>query len=86
MIQYVHIVETKAYYKAQLDCCYEIVSYDDKNLGITSKIDQDGDNINSYDLICRCYPDKEIIEISEEEYYVKRKEVYDLMNERTSKN
>ena len=82
MIQYVHIVETKA----QLDCCYEIVSYEDKNLGITSKIDQDGDNINSNDLICQCHPNKEIIEISEEDYYLKRKELCDLMNERTSKN
>lgn len=85
MTNYVHIPEAKSYFKAQLDCCYEVVSYDEKNLGITSKIDQDGDDLNSYDLICRCHPGKEIIEISEEEYYNKRKEVCDLMEERTNK-
>lgn len=83
MTRYVHIPEIKSYFKAQLNCCYEVVSYDDRNLGITSKNDQEDDALNSYDLICRCHPYTKIIEITEDEYYTKRKEVLDLIEERS---
>ncbi len=77
-IKYVHVPEHKAYYMAQEDCCFEIVFYDNQILEIVPRIDdRDYYPLNSWDIICRCHPRLEILEVTEEEYLEKRKEVYE---------
>lgn len=64
--RYVHIPQNKAYYKATEDCCYEIVSYDEKNRGVTQRIERAGLEIFNAQLLCCC--DDGCTIISEQEY------------------
>jgi hypothetical protein len=68
MKYYIQIPKRKSVFMVTEDCCYEEVSYDEKRLGITAKIDQEGDRLNSYDLICRCDLKQVMVEITKEVY------------------
>lgn len=68
-ISYFSVPEWKAVFKVTEDCCFEKVVYGGPIIGVAGKIDQDGDKLNSWDLLCyTCNPDLEILPIDEEEY------------------
>lgn len=68
-IRYFKVPEWKAVFKVTEDCCFEKVVYEGTVIGVTGKIDQDGDLLNSWDLLCyTCNPDLEILPIDEEQY------------------
>jgi len=68
MIKHLHVPEMKAFFQAQEDCCFTIVSYDENDLGIVSKIDGCGYPLDSSILICQCHPSVNIIEVTEKQF------------------
>ena len=68
MITFIHIPENEAYYRAQEDCCYTVVSYNPKNLGVISQNDNTLNALNSWDLACHCDLKTHMIVVNEKEY------------------
>lgn len=69
------IPEMNRAYRATEGCCYEVVVFDGQEIGVTAKIDKEGDPINSWDLFCHCDQKLEIVEIDEVHYYQLKEEV-----------
>lgn len=60
--KYFVVPEWNSVFKVKEDCCYEKVVYSGHEIGTTSKIDHEGDLLNSWDLLCyNCDPSIEII-------------------------
>jgi hypothetical protein len=83
MVKYVHVPQMQSVFKAQEDCCLTRVVYESPEIGITEKIDQFGDAVNSWDLLCLvCDRNVEMVEITKEEY----QRYYNEVNEKRRQN
>jgi len=75
-IVYCNVPSMKSVFKVTEDCCFEQVVYDGPAIGVTGRNDSDGNDLNSYDLICDiCNPRLAIIPITKEEYYAVMDEI-----------
>lgn len=80
-ISYYSVPTWKAVFKVTADCCFEKVVYDGTEIGIGGKLDQEGDIINSWDLLCySCNPKLTIIPISSSQYYQYRNDTIQKLN------
>lgn len=60
--RYFVVPKWNSVFKVNEGCCFDKVVYDGPEIGITGKLDHDGDIVNSWDLICyNCDPSIEII-------------------------
>ncbi|RYG49887.1 MAG: hypothetical protein EOO01_11920 [Chitinophagaceae bacterium] len=65
---YFKIEELQSVYKATEDCCFIHVAYGGSEIGVKGKLDEEGDELCSWDLFCFCHPRLKIVPIGEKEY------------------
>lgn len=83
--RYFVVPEWNSIFKVKEGCCYEKVVYKGPEIGITGKIDHEGDILNSWDLICfSCDPSVVIIPTTETYYNWKLSLVYDRLKSKAA--
>lgn len=72
MAKFYYAPAENAVYRVQEDCCFTRVVFGGEQIGVSAKNDQEGDPVNSWDLLCYDCDDSITLLPTTEEFYLNK--------------